>query len=106
MDTTPTSPPDGSGWYEIRLRGRLDPRWSGRFEGMALSTGDGVTRLSGAVVDQSALHGLLRQLRDLGLPLESVTRLAPGARPPPGGPAPHGTDTRPPPHPAPRPPGA
>ena len=47
MNTAPTTNPDGSGWYEIRLHGRLDPRWSARFEGMTLTTGDGFTLLTG-----------------------------------------------------------
>ena len=76
MSTTPTSSPDESRWYEIRLQGRLDPRWSARFDGMTLTTGDGTTLLAGVVVDQAALHGLLQQLRDIGLPLVSVTRVA------------------------------
>lgn len=75
MSTTPTSRPDGSSWYEIRLQGRLDPRWSTRFDGMTLTTGDGFTLLTGPVVDQAALHGLLHQLRDIGLSLVSVTRV-------------------------------
>jgi hypothetical protein len=75
MNTAPTSRPDGSGWYEIRLTGRLDPRWSARFDGMTLTTGDGFTVLCGPVVDQAALHGLLHQLRDIGLPLVSVTQV-------------------------------
>jgi hypothetical protein len=75
---TPTtdSPPEGS-WYEIRLRGRLEARWSAWFEGMTLTTGHGTTTLTGPVVDQAALHGLLQQLRDLGLPLISVTPVEP-----------------------------
>ena len=76
MSTTPTGRPDGPSWYEIRLQGRLDARWSEHFEGMTLTTGDGVTLLEGAVVDQAALHGLLHQFRDIGLPLVSVTRIA------------------------------
>jgi hypothetical protein len=72
---TAASTPDGSGWYEIRLQGRLDPRWSVRFEGMTLTTGDGFTLLEGPVVDQAALHGLLHQLRDIGLPLVSVRQV-------------------------------
>jgi hypothetical protein len=72
---------DGSGWYEIRLHGRLDPRWSARFDGMTLTTGDGFTLLAGHVVDQAALHGLLQQLRDLGLSLVSVARVESDAAP-------------------------
>jgi hypothetical protein len=77
MDTAPTSRPDGSCWYTIRLQGRLEPRWAALFGGMTLTTSDGFTELTGAVVDQSALHGLLQQLRDLGLPLHSVVRTVP-----------------------------
>jgi hypothetical protein len=75
MSTTSTRSPDETGWYEIRLQGRLDPRWSTRFDGMTLTTGDGFTLLTGPVVDQAALHGLLHQLRDIGLPLVSVTQV-------------------------------
>ena len=75
MSTPPTSSPDGTGWYEIRLRGRLDPRWSARFDAMTLTSGDGFSLLRGFVVDQAALHGLLHQLRDIGLPLVSVTQV-------------------------------
>lgn len=67
---------DEPGRYEIRLKGRLDARWAGRFEGLNFSyTSDGTTILSGTVVDQAALYGLLRAVRDLGLPLLSVIRL-------------------------------
>lgn len=59
--------------YEIRLRGRLDPRWAARFDGMTLTTtGDGTTVIEGPVVDQAALHGLLRTVHDIGLPLLSI----------------------------------
>ena len=62
--------------YEIRLRGRLDPRWAGWFDGMTVSTdADGTTLLRGPVADQAALHGLLARLRDLGLPLLSVRQV-------------------------------
>jgi hypothetical protein len=77
MSTTPTSSPDETGWYEIRIRGHLDPRWSARFDGMTLTTGDGFTLLRGPVIDQTALHGLLHQLRDIGLLLVSVTQVLP-----------------------------
>ncbi len=75
MSTTSVSRPDGSSWYEVRLQGRLDPRWSTRFDGMTLTSGAGCTVLTGPVVDQSALHGLLHQLRDIGLTLVSVTQV-------------------------------
>ena len=66
------------GRYEIRLKGHLDARWAGRFEGLSLShASDGTTILSGPVVDQAALHGLLRTVRDLGLPLVSVMEVDP-----------------------------
>jgi hypothetical protein len=64
--------------YEIRIKGHLDSRWAAWFDGMNLSTHrDGTTLLSGLVVDQSALHGLLQKVRDVGLPLLSVTQLEP-----------------------------
>ncbi len=66
------------GWYEVRLQGRLDRRWSAWFDGMNLTTEtDGTTVLCGPVMDQAALHGLLARLRDLGLPLISVTQVEP-----------------------------
>jgi hypothetical protein len=58
--------------YEIRLGGHLDARWAARFDGMTLTTGDGTTVIEGPVVDQAALHGLLRTVHDIGLPLLSV----------------------------------
>src|SRR6476661_6975862 len=74
-----TEDQDESGLYEIRLKGRLDARWAARFEGMTLTLEDnGDTLLTGPVVDQAALHGLLRKVRDLAMPLVSVTRLSPG----------------------------
>jgi hypothetical protein len=66
----------GPGHYEIRLRGHLDPRWASWFDDLAVTHDtDGTTVLSGYVVDQSALHGLLHKVRDIGLPLVSVVRL-------------------------------
>ena len=61
--------------YEIRLAGHLDARWAARFDGLALRLEpDGTTVLSGPIVDQAALHGLLQRIRDLGIPLVSVVR--------------------------------
>ena len=69
-------PEDGR--YEIRLKGRLETRWAAWFDGMTLShEHDGSTVLSGPVVDQAALHGLLQKVRDIGLPLVSVTYVEP-----------------------------
>lgn len=66
--------PDEPALYEIRLEGHLDDRWAGRFDGLTLSReANGVTLLTGMVADQAALHGVLRAIRDLGLPLLSVT---------------------------------
>jgi hypothetical protein len=59
--------------YEIRVRGELDPQWSSWFDGLRVECdGSGETIIFGPVVDQSALHGLLCRVRDLGLPLVSV----------------------------------
>ena len=68
--------------YEIRLEGHLDSRWAARFDGMTLSTdSDGSTVIEGPVIDQAALHGLLRTLYDLGLPLLSVNQVDPTTSP-------------------------
>ena len=62
------------GRYEIRVKEHLGDRWAGWFVGMTLiRQADGTTVLDGPVADQSALHGLLRKVSDLGLPLVSVT---------------------------------
>lgn len=62
--------------YEIRVTGHLDPRWEAWFDGLSLSRADdGTTVIRGAIVDQSALHGVLQKLRDLGIPLISVAQL-------------------------------
>jgi hypothetical protein len=67
----------GPGQYEIRVRGHLAARWTAWFDGMTLTArDDGTTAIQGTVTDQSALHGLLRKLSDIGLPLVSVTSTA------------------------------
>ena len=64
--------------YEIRLKGHLDGRWAAWFYGLSLThSSDGTTLMRGSVADQAALHGLLQKLRDLGLPLVSVTEIEP-----------------------------
>jgi hypothetical protein len=66
--------------YEIRVTGHLADRWAAWFDGMTLTRrADGTTVLDGTVADQSALHGLLRKVSDLGLPLLSLTPI-PGMR--------------------------
>ena len=73
---TSTPYPREAGRYEIRLTGRLDERWTTWFDGLTVSSkNDGTTVISGLVVDQAALHGLLQRVRDLGLPLLSVKRV-------------------------------
>jgi hypothetical protein len=62
--------------YEIRVTGHLDTRWEAWFDGLSLTReGDGTTVLRGPIVDQAALHGVLQKLRDIGVPLVSVTQL-------------------------------
>lgn len=63
-----------SEYYEIVVRGRLDPSWSDWFQGLEISPRDGDdTLLAGELADQAALHGLLERIRDLNLILISVT---------------------------------
>lgn len=64
--------------YEIRLRGHLDARWAAWFDGLSLThERDGTTVIHGPVADQAALYGLLRKVRDLGLPLVAVSQVDP-----------------------------
>ena len=64
--------------YQIRIKGHLGPRWSEWFDGLTITpTDDGETLLTGPVADQAALHGLLRKVRDLGMPLISAVRVEP-----------------------------
>jgi hypothetical protein len=83
MSDRPTSQDHGAGRYEIRVSGHLTSRWGAWFDGMTLTRhDDGTTAIDGTVTDQAALHGLLRKLNDLGLPLVSVTLTAPERRAP------------------------
>lgn len=71
--------------YEIRIRGHLGPQWTDWFSGLTVTLdANGDTLLTGPVVDQAALHGLLRQVRDLGMPLLSVNRVGLDLRDAPG----------------------
>jgi len=75
MNTPPIDRAPHSGWYLIRIKGRLPSRWATRFAGMTLTPeDDGTSLIQGLVIDQAALHGLLQQVRDTGLPLISVTQ--------------------------------
>jgi hypothetical protein len=84
MSDVPTGAPldkahhaEAPGRYEIRVKGNLASRWAAWFDGMTLiPQGDGTTVLHGPVADQAALHGLLRKVSDLGLPLVSVALTA------------------------------
>jgi hypothetical protein len=78
MSEISTAGQHNSGRYEIRVRGHLDSRWDAWFDGLTLTQeSDGTTLIHGPVVDQAALHGLLQKVRDVGLPLVSVTQVEP-----------------------------
>ena len=65
--------------YQIRIKGHLGRQWTNWFGGLTITLeNNGETLLTGPVVDQAALHGLLRKVRDLGVPLLSVSRVEPG----------------------------
>ncbi len=65
--------------YQIRLKGHLGHGWTDWFGGLTITLEDnGDTLLTGQVIDQAALHGLLKKVRDLGMPLLSVNRVEPG----------------------------
>jgi hypothetical protein len=65
--------------YQIRIQGHLGRHWTDWFDGLTITALEGgETLLTGPVLDQAALHGLLRKVRDLGMPLVSVMRVKPG----------------------------
>lgn len=62
--------------YEIKLQGHLDESWADWFDGLTfVHENDGTTTLRGKIIDQTALHGLLKKIRDLGVPLLAVNRI-------------------------------
>ena len=68
--------PAESAIYQIRIKGHLKPQWADWFENLTMSLEDnGDTLLTGPVVDQAALYGLLKKVRDLGIPLLSVSQI-------------------------------
>ena len=70
--------PDQLVIYEIRIKGHLDLGWTDWFEGLVITLeNNGDTLITGPVVDQAALHGLLKKVRDLGMPLLSIGRVKP-----------------------------
>ena len=65
--------------YQIRIKGHLSHQWANWFEGLTITLEeDGDTLLTGTVIDQAALHGWLKKVRDLGMPLLSVNSIGPG----------------------------
>src|SRR5512136_379115 len=75
----PKPDPSQSMVYQIRLKGHLGLQWTDWFEGLTITLEeDGDTLLTGPVIDQAALHGLLKKVRDLGMPLVSVSPVEPG----------------------------
>ena len=75
----PKKEPSQPAVYQIRIKGHLGSQWTDWFEGLSITLEeDGDTLLTGPVIDQAALHGLLKKVRDLGLPLVSVSPVEPG----------------------------
>ena len=72
----PKTDPDQPVVYQIKIKGHLGHQWTDWFEGLTITLEDnGETLLTGPVVDQAALHGVLAKIRDLGMPLLSVRRI-------------------------------
>ena len=77
--STPETVPNEPVTYQIRIKGHLGSQWADWFDGLTITLQDDAeTLLTGLVVDQASLHGLLKKLRDLGIPLLSVNKLEPG----------------------------
>jgi len=75
-DSIPGADPGQPEVYQIRIKGHLGHQWADRFGGLSITLEDnGDTVLTGPVVDQAALHGLLKKVRDLGMPLLSVQKM-------------------------------
>lgn len=76
-ELSPKRDSGGTTVYQIRLEGHLGQQWTNWFDGLTITCDDnGETVLTGPVADQAALYGLLRKVRNLGMPLVSVHRLA------------------------------
>jgi hypothetical protein len=74
-DLEPKPTPNQPVVYQIRIKGQLDSQWTDWFEGLTITLEENDTLLTGPVVDQAALHGLLKKVRDLGMPLVSVIQV-------------------------------
>lgn len=75
-----TTDPDQPVTYQIRIKGYLGREWTAWFDGLIITLEEnGTTLLTGQVVDQAALYGLLKKIRDLGMPLVSINRVEPGS---------------------------
>ena len=81
----PSTNPSQTVIYQIRIKGLLSREWTDWFEGLTITLEDnGDTLLAGPIIDQAALHGLLKKVRDLGMPLVSVSPVEPGQADSPG----------------------
>jgi hypothetical protein len=78
QELDPQAEPSQPTAYQIRITGQLGSRWADWFEGLTITLDGGDTLITGPVVDQAALHGLLKRVRDLGMTLISVSPVEPG----------------------------